>query len=277
MIIKLIKSPVSILIGLFVLFFLKFLLIDSNSKIKSDEAVTVAATVDDNIHVDGVSALAGETQKAKKNVDAKKNDGSSTPKAEKIYDYAKLLPSLAEMLKEHAVGNDKAQITIHVFSAYTCTHCATFFKKTIPQIIDNEVKDGKVRIVFEEYPTNKFAAKASLVSRCSSNPDFLKVEERTYLYSDRLYNKGAFEEAMASDKDIGLTREQVDACLNYSAYRDEFKKMVDKRSEPYTINATPTLVYRKSIRTYTESGAVSYNRVKEVVSLLMENKTPAAD
>ena len=268
MIVKLIKSPVSILVCLFALFFLKFLFIDDISKLKTDGDAVSEVAENNDVHVDGVSALAGEMQSVKK-------DAAGKP--EKTYDYARLLPPISEMLKEHAVGNDKAPVTIHVFSAYTCSHCASFFKRTVPKIIENEVKEGKVRIVFEEYPTNKFAVKASLVSRCSKNPDFMKVEEKTYLYSDRLYNKGAFEEAMASDKDVGLTAEQVEACLNYTAYRDEFKKVMEKRSGNYTINATPTLVYRKSIRTYTESGAVSYARVKEIVSLLMANKNPETE
>ena len=242
--------------------------IDDISKLKTDGDAVSEVAENNDVHVDGVSALAGEMQSVKK-------DAAGKP--EKTYDYARLLPPISEMLKEHAVGNDKAPVTIHVFSAYTCSHCASFFKRTVPKIIENEVKEGKVRIVFEEYPTNKFAVKASLVSRCSKNPDFMKVEEKTYLYSDRLYNKGAFEEAMASDKDVGLTAEQVEACLNYTAYRDEFKKVMEKRSGNYTINATPTLVYRKSIRTYTESGAVSYARVKEIVSLLMANKNPETE
>jgi len=274
MIVKLIKSPVSILVCLFALFFLKFLFIDDISKLKSDNNTVAEVTETENVHVDGVSALAGETHNVKKRVAGKQNDENPADKPKKTYNYAQLLPPISEMLAEHAVGSDKAPVTIHIFSAYTCSHCASFFKRTVPQIINGEVKDGKVRIVFEEYPTNKFAVKASLLSRCSKNPDFMKVEEKTYQYSDRLYNKGAFEDAMASDKDIGLTAEQVEACLDYGAYRDEFKKMMEKRSGNYNITATPTLVYRKSIRTYPESGAVSYARVKEIVSLLMENKNP---
>ena len=49
-------------------------------------------------------------------------------------------------------GNPRAPITCEIYSDYECPHCAVFYKETLPQLMAEYVKTGKVKIVHRDFP-----------------------------------------------------------------------------------------------------------------------------
>jgi protein-disulfide isomerase len=49
-------------------------------------------------------------------------------------------------------GNPRAAITCEIYSDYECPGCAYFFQETMPLIVAEYVKTGKIKIVHRDYP-----------------------------------------------------------------------------------------------------------------------------
>ncbi|OPZ78930.1 MAG: hypothetical protein BWY78_00330 [Alphaproteobacteria bacterium ADurb.Bin438] len=255
---KIIKSPVSLLVCLFAIFVAKYFFVGANANQNSSKEEVVAIKTVSN----GSSAIAKENEE------------------EVVYDYEKMFPPVDEMVKEKSVGSDNAPVVLQVFSAYTCGHCGHFFVDTVPELLKNEVKEGKLKIVFEELPFDVKALRASLVSICSKPENRMEVSKMIYENAMEWYNfdKNKFVDYMARHEDLtGLNKEKINACLTYPALRTALRKKVEEKSKPHDITSTPTLVYRKSIRTYKEAGAVPYERVAEVVDKLIKNENPSKE
>lgn len=273
---KMIKSPVAVLVCLFFVFCFKFFMSDKANE-RQVETVNTVNSVNVNVGVTtslNGSAIAGEM--AGTTAEVKKDEKVEEVKEEPKYDFQKIFPPISKMLEEKSFGKKDAPVVIKVFSAYTCGHCGNFFIDTVPEIMEKEIKEGKVRIIFEDYPTNAAAVKATLIAKCSNPENYMKVSAKIYKNATKLYNRGEFEQAMEKAEDItGLNKEKIEACLSYEALREKLKEKVIERAKAYTFDSTPTLIYEKSIRKYQEAGAVPYARVHEIVEKLLKNEDPA--
>ncbi len=68
-------------------------------------------------------------------------------------------------LSERSIGNADAPVTITEFYSLTCPHCARFSRDTMPQVMAELIKPGKLRMVFRDFPLDQVALKAALVAR----------------------------------------------------------------------------------------------------------------
>ena len=76
---------------------------------------------------------------------------------------AQSTPAVAEM----SIGDPNAPVTLVEYAMFTCPHCATFAKEVMPQIKENYIDTGKVRLVFREVYFNKPALWAAMIARCA--------------------------------------------------------------------------------------------------------------
>lgn len=54
--------------------------------------------------------------------------------------------------RDAILGNPSATVTIVEYGDYQCPYCGMFFDQTEPQIVQNYVNTGKVRMVFRDFP-----------------------------------------------------------------------------------------------------------------------------
>ena len=83
-----------------------------------------------------------------------------------------------EALKEKKIGTEEANIEIIEFASLTCGHCAKFHNEVFPKIKKEFIDTGKVSFIYQDFPLDKFALKASVIARCSGEKkffSFLKV------------------------------------------------------------------------------------------------------
>jgi protein-disulfide isomerase len=62
------------------------------------------------------------------------------------------------------IGNENAQVTIYEFTDFSCPFCQDFATQTLPQIEQNYINSGKVKIVFKYYPGHGQAQSAHVVA-----------------------------------------------------------------------------------------------------------------
>ena len=67
-------------------------------------------------------------------------------------------------------GNKDAKVTIIEFSDFQCPFCERFVSGALPQIEENYIKTGKVKLIFKDFPLDSihpYATPAALAARCA--------------------------------------------------------------------------------------------------------------
>ena len=147
-----------------------------------------------------------------------------------------------EALKEKKIGTEEANIEIIEFASLTCGHCAKFHNEVFPKIKKEFIDTGKVSLIYQDFPLDKFALKASVIARCSGEKkffSFLKV-----LYSkqkDWTRTEDPFRSLLKIAKLGGLKNEEIKVCVGNKSIEDGILKQRLNASKKFDINATPTL------------------------------------
>ena len=147
-----------------------------------------------------------------------------------------------EALKEKRIGLESANIEIIEFASLTCGHCAKFHNEVFPKIKKEFIDTGKVSFIYNDFPLDKFALKASVIARCSGEKkffSFLKV-----LYSkqkDWTRTEDPFRSLLKIAKLGGLKNDEIKVCVGNKSIEDGILKQRLNASKKFDIKATPTL------------------------------------
>ena len=147
-----------------------------------------------------------------------------------------------EALEEKSLGEPDAPIKMIEFASLTCGHCARFHNEVMPAIKEKYINNGKIFFIYKDFPLDKFALKASIISRCSGNKNY-------FSFLDVFYKKQAswtrsqdpFKSLLKIAKIGGLKDEEIKVCVGNKSIEDGLLKDRLKSSKKYDITATPTI------------------------------------
>ena len=147
-----------------------------------------------------------------------------------------------EALEEKSLGEPDAPIKMIEFASLTCGHCARFHNEVMPAIKEKYINNGKIFFIYKDFPLDKFALKASIISRCSGNKNY-------FSFLDVFYKKQAswtrsqdpFKSLLKIAKVGGLKDEEIKVCVGNKSIEDGLLKDRLKSSKKYDITATPTI------------------------------------
>ena len=101
--------------------------------------------------------------------------------------------------RDAILGTANAPVTLIEYGDYQCPFCAQFFGQTEPQIIQNYVNTGKVRMIFRDFaflgPESTAAANAA---QCAED------QNKLWPYHDALYTAKLGDEAKGGNEDDGF-------------------------------------------------------------------------
>ncbi len=148
----------------------------------------------------------------------------------------------------NALGKAGAGVTVEVWEDYQCPYCQRFTVQTEPQIIENYVTTGKVRLVYRDLAflgdESYWASVAAALARQQGK--FWPYHD--YLFANQLgENVGSYSVArlqLIADA-VGLDRRKFDAGLQLDAARTLFaqiKQASDADATRLGITSTPTVV-----------------------------------
>ena len=175
-------------------------------------------------------------------------------------------------LKENdfVIGDKNAPITIIEYASLSCIHCANFHQNTLPQIIEEYVDTGKVKIAFRDYPLNFPALMASLALQC------LEKEIR-YEYLSALFilqSKWVKPESEIAKKELfkimqtgGMSKDQFNECLdNQDREQNILQGLIEAQSE-YNIKTTPSFLINDTLL----EGNKSFKNFKKIIDNKLNN------
>ncbi|MBI5393346.1 DsbA family protein [Candidatus Woesearchaeota archaeon] len=134
-------------------------------------------------------------------------------------------------------GDKNAKVTIVEFSDYQCPFCGRFFRDTLPQVEEQYVKTGKVKMVFRDFPLSfhENAQKAGEAAECAGDQDkYWEMHDKLFQNQQKL----AVSDLKQYAVDLKLDTKAFNDCLDSSKYKAEMQKdMADGSS--YGVSGTP--------------------------------------
>jgi protein-disulfide isomerase len=177
---------------------------------------------------------------------------------------------------DHVKGRPQAKLTLIEFSDFQCPFCERFYREALPQIEQEYIRTGKVRMVYRDFPLDnihKDAQKAAEASQCAGE------QGQYWQMHDMLFNNHKAldpENLKKYARGLGLSAERFDTCLDSGKYAEEVRKdFLDGQAAG--VQGTPTFFVGytdkgKTIQAIPIRGARPYMAFKQTFDELLQGK-----
>ena len=168
-----------------------------------------------------------------------------------------------------AIGPDDAIVKIKVFSSLTCPHCANFHIKVVPEIKKEYIESGKAQIIFIDFPLDQAAFNASKLLHCLDQKKQISFLDIVYETQNKWTSgsdiNGINKKLKKIVKNLGITSEQFDKCLNNEVISDKILNGRIYAHQKYSINSTPTIIINEK----KFEGSASFKNIKKKIEKLI--------
>ncbi len=109
---------------------------------------------------------------------------------------------------DNAIGDENAPLTLYEFSSLGCGHCANFHLNYLPDIEKEFISQGKLKVVFVNFPLDKKSEKGAMLAECLKSPQrekyintvFMKQKEWMLSFrAEDLLKKYAIDETFSAE------------------------------------------------------------------------------
>ena len=140
-------------------------------------------------------------------------------------------------------GDKDAPVTIIEFSDYQCPFCKRFYDNTLGQIDEEYIKNGKVRLVFRDYPLgfHPKAIPAAIAANCAGEQGkYWELHDFFFENPDKL----DISTVIASTEELGLDKGKFEKCVNDKNEAEVNKDFQD--GQQYGVRGTPSFFIGKT-------------------------------
>jgi protein-disulfide isomerase len=163
-----------------------------------------------------------------------------------IPEAASVLPQQDDLSRQRTKGSPDAPMTLYEFADFQCPACRVLFEETIPDLVEEYVETGKLKIIFLNFPIPQIHPNAPAsheFAMCAARQDkFWAVHDLLYSNQnswDDLPDPTAYFTLLADS--AGLQADSLSACvangLTRSLIQGEFNA-----ARQAGIQSTPSLV-----------------------------------
>ncbi len=156
--------------------------------------------------------------------------------------FAEILPT-EEALSERVIGDPAAPITIIEYASLTCPHCATFHAESLPQLKKDWIETGKAKLIYRDYPLDKYAATGAMIARCAPKDKYFIFLNAFYAQQNNWSRAQDPVKVLTQLAGLGgMSKDDVDGCLANEALQDGILQMRLEGQMEYGIDSTPSFV-----------------------------------
>ncbi len=160
------------------------------------------------------------------------------------------------------MGKPDAKVTVIEFASLSCPHCAAFNNDVLPKIKTDYMDKGLVRWVYRDFPLNRDAFLAAILTHCAS-------PIRYFSLVDSLFHSQSFWETqpdvLVALKQIGASEgvdeKTFDACIDNQELKDKILARYKEAGDKYQVNATPSFLINGKLY----SGEMPYEDFKKIL------------
>ncbi len=170
------------------------------------------------------------------------------------------------------LGKDTAPIKVDEFVSLTCSHCAEFYDKTLPELEKRYVDTGKVRFVMHDFPLDGLSLKAAAVARCMPADEYFPFV-KTLFKTQAFWAFGSgnpVDNMIQTAKLGGLAEEKARSCANDTALQNAIAAERAEATTKFQVEATPTFVINDGADVV--KGAESVENFSKIFDRLLAGK-----
>lgn len=145
------------------------------------------------------------------------------------------------------IGNPDAEVELVEYASLTCSHCADFHNNVMPRIKEDYVATGKVRFVFQEFPTEpvQIALAGFSLARCAGESGYLGVLDDFFGRQGEIFEAGRAgtigEALIELGERNGIKEADFEGCIVEQSYRRAVSDSVNY-GQSQQVNSTPTII-----------------------------------
>ena len=142
-------------------------------------------------------------------------------------------------MKEMALGNPSAKVTMIEYFSPTCPVCHRFHKATFPTFKRRYIDTGKVHFIARPFPIGHSSGNAAVIIRCDESK-FFKLMQAYLLQQSRWVSlEVRLDKIYAIAAPYGMSRDKFNACLADKTLVANMKK-IKERGRDLGVIGTPT-------------------------------------
>jgi len=171
-------------------------------------------------------------------------------------------------LAERSMGSADAPIVIHEYAALSCSHCADFYKETLPKLKEAYIDTGKVRLVYNDFPFNGPALAGAMIARCMPQDQYFKFIKFLFETQEQwAYTQDFQKNLTQSAKLLGASDAMLEACLANEELKGGLIERMQKASTEFKIESTPSFVVNGGKEVI--KGAQKFEAFQKVIDKLL--------
>ncbi len=148
--------------------------------------------------------------------------------------------------RAYVMGDADAPVHVIEYASLTCSHCARFHSDVLPQLREDYIETGKVKLEFREVYFDRLGLWGGMLARCGGGMRYFGIIGLLLERQADWTRVSSGEEAIAAMRRIGLeaglTDAQMDECLQDSALAEALVAKYQEHTEEYPITGTPSFV-----------------------------------
>ena len=146
-------------------------------------------------------------------------------------------------LPDRVLGKADAPVVVEEYVSLTCSHCAEFYNKTLPELEPKYVDTGKVKFILRDFPLDGTALKAAVLARCMPEDMFYPFVKTVYKNLKEWATGENPEKTLIQYARLGgLSEDKAKACLADKSLQDAVLAERTTATEKMKIEATPTFI-----------------------------------
>jgi protein-disulfide isomerase len=152
----------------------------------------------------------------------------------------------AAELQEMSIGAEDAPITMVEYASFTCPHCKNFHHDVLPQIMENYIDTGKVRMVYRGIYFDRLGLWADMLARCGGPDRYFGIAAMIYDKQKEWTSSenavGVVDNLYAIGRLAGLEQADMEACMQDNVTAKAMVAFSTDSAEADGVNSTPTFV-----------------------------------
>lgn len=152
----------------------------------------------------------------------------------------------AAELQEMSIGAEDAPITMVEYASFTCPHCKNFHHDVLPQIMENYIDTGKVRMIYRGIYFDRLGLWADMLARCGGPDRYFGIAAMIYDKQKEWTSSedavGVVDNLYAIGRLAGLEQADMEACMQDNVTAKAMVAFSTESAEADGVNSTPTFV-----------------------------------
>lgn len=151
-----------------------------------------------------------------------------------------------EWIDGASIGNPEAKVVIQAWEDFICPACQQWTAQVEPNVMEEYVKTGKVRLEFHQFPLQQHspgALMAAQASLCAADQNlFWPYQSRTFAETTKRGQSGAtFDELVKYATDLGLDTNAFRTCMNNLTHQTDVATSLTT-AQQLGLSSTPSIL-----------------------------------